>query len=114
LAELAAFDSLVIEGVVLNAPVDTLVLGAGAPGPRAWRANQVIDVLPGATVSGLLIAPVVRVSGGAWVRGLIIATADLTIAAGAVVVADEHAAALALAAQAVLRPVGRRGLLHPP
>lgn len=105
-------DSLAADLVLAPAP-DSVVVYA-AESPAVIRARRHVVLGPGASVSGVVMAPVVTLEPGASVCGIIIANDTVTISVGAVSVGDEHAAQRALAAYAKLQLLGRAGLLLPP
>jgi hypothetical protein len=111
---IAAFDSLVAGSVAGGSATDTLRVASASVAPEVRRASRLVEIAAGTTVSGLVIAPVVRIAFGAEVRGLVVAAESLVVAAGASIIADEHAVRQALTDGALLRPMGRRGLLLPP
>jgi hypothetical protein len=105
----AAFDSALVAGTAGAGSSDTLVVDGESF--DVVRARHVIVLTGTATVSGLIIAPVVRVLSGAVVRGLIVARDTAVVAVGAAVTADENAVAEALRNRARLVPLGRRGAI---
>lgn len=113
-AEILAFaDSLDAE-LVLPPPPDTLVVTQPSVDPVILRAQRRIELGAGASTVGVLIAPVVRLTGGAVHRGVIIASDTLILIAGSSAIADSAAVTAALRALARIRSVGRAGLLLPP
>ena len=113
-ATIASFDGALGSALFLGLAIDALSVSAEGGAPEVWRANRVIEIAAGASVSGLVIAPVVRIAPGAIVRGLVIAAESLVVAIGGNVIADERAVRDALAGRARLRSMGRRGFLIPP
>ena len=105
-------DSLVADLVLVPAPDSIVVYGTESS--AVVRARRHVVLGPGASVSGVVMAPVVTLEPGASACGIIIANDTVIISAGAVVIGDERAAKRALTANARLRLLGRAGLLLPP
>jgi type II secretory pathway pseudopilin PulG len=100
-------DSALAADLHVGAPPDTVLVTSSVHG--VIRAGALIEVTGSVTVSGLLIAPAVRIASGARVRGVVAARDALVVMAGAVVFGDIDAASSAMGALAVVRPLGRRG-----
>ena len=113
-AQVDPFFVAVREGVAGPPPPETLVVNAANVRRGVWRASRVIELASGADVTGLVIAPVVRVGSAARVRGAIVARDTLIIAAGSAVLGDRLEALRALMDNARVTLVGRRGQLLPP
>jgi hypothetical protein len=113
-ADLDRFDSVVVARSVGIGTNPSLVLAGADTSARVWRATARIEVAPGTSVSGLLVAPVVRLGAGATARGGVLARDSLIIVAGARIVGDVYAATAALVSRAGLRLTGSRGRLYPP
>jgi len=108
------FFAAVRDGIAGPAPPETVVVNAVSGDPGVWRAARVIEFAPGADVTGVVMAPVVRVAPAARVRGAIVARDTLAIAAGAAVVGDRLEALRVLMDNARITLLGRRGLLQSP
>ncbi len=113
IAAFTTFDSTVVANLAVAATVDTIVL-SGAVGPGVWRARAVVQLVAGAGVTGLLIAPNVLLDPGAALTGMAVSRDSLRVSAGSRIVADSSAARRGIQAAARLLLSGRRGFLLPP
>lgn len=109
-----AYGDSLTASLAAGARADSQFISVSAGVPTAYVARRRIDISPGATVIGVLFAPVVHVAGGATVRGIVVARESLVVDPGALVISDRAAVDSGLAAAARLRMVGRSGLLLPP
>jgi hypothetical protein len=105
----AAFDSVLATDLAGIGNGDTLTLSGPVSG--VLRATRSVSLVAGTTVTGVVIAPVVRMLGGASVQGLVVARDSLTVVPGASVTADFSAVFSALKDRSRLVMAGRRGLL---
>lgn len=113
-SEVKEFDSVLVARSIGLDAATTLVVAGADPAPRVWRAHGSIRLTAGASVTGLVVAPVVHLGPGARVRGGVVAGDSLVVALGAQIAGDRFATAAAVAASAALNLTGRRGLLLPP
>jgi type II secretory pathway pseudopilin PulG len=104
-----------VNGAVVAGPVvdDLLVTSDPIPGAVVIARNSIV-ITPGVSVQGLIISPIVRIDGGATVRGMVVARDILDVSAGAQVVGDAFAVATSLSSNARVHTIGRRGILLPP
>jgi hypothetical protein len=107
----ASFDSALVADLVGTSNADTLTVSGTVTG--VVRTSRSVLLAAGADITGLVIAPVVRILSGASVRGLVVSRDSITIMPGASVTADRGAVFSVLCDGARLVPVGRRGLLLP-
>lgn len=108
-ALVAAFDSALVADLIDIGNSDTLAISGTFAG--VGRARSRIEIAAGAEASGIFIAPVVRVAGGATVRGIVIARDSLITTPGASVTADYTAIFAAVSERARLETLGRRGII---
>ena len=113
-AAIASFANALAGSMAMAPEPGTLRLTGQSGAPEIWRAAQSIEVEPGASVVGVVMAPVVRIAMGAVVRGMVIVAESLVVAPGGSSVADSAAVRAALTGRASLHLMGRRGLLLPP
>jgi hypothetical protein len=111
-ASIAQFDSALVAGTLLPPQADTVIVNAGDPSNRIWRARMYLEVGAGADIRGLLIAPAVVVRSGATARGIAIAASALTVESGAMIVGDEQGATSAIRDHSLIRLIGRRAILR--
>jgi hypothetical protein len=109
--EVLLFDSALVANVVGVQDADTLIVSTSAN--DVLRARRTVVLADGADITGLVIAPVVRVMSGARVRGIVIAVDSLSIASGALVTADGNAVVAVLTDRARISVMGRRGMILP-
>ena len=113
-ASVTALVDQVSRDLALDSLADTVRISTSAASPLVVRAARRVTLAPGASVSGLVIAPHVRIETGAVVTGLVVSADTVVVLAGATVTGDERVVVDALRAAARLRLLGRRGLLALP